>query len=77
LAAAPRRAVVSWCGERGVLGREFRFEHRQPALGFFPGGFVLDDIPVLGEQTVFDPDDVGCYPAGGLPDIGESPCSIT
>jgi hypothetical protein len=42
-----------------------------------PGGFVLDDIPVFGEPAVFDPDDVGCYPVGGLPDIGESPCSIT
>jgi hypothetical protein len=77
LAAAPRRAVKSWCGERGVLGREFRCEHRQPALGLFPGGFVLNDIPVFGEPAVFDADDVGCYPVGGLPDIGESPCSYT
>jgi hypothetical protein len=60
-----------------VLGREFRFEHRRRALGLFPGGFVLDDIAVFGEPAVFDPDDVGCDPVGGLPDIGESPCSIT
>jgi hypothetical protein len=31
----------------------------------------------LGEPAVFDPDDVGCYRVGGLPDIGESPCGIT
>ena len=35
-------------------------------------GLVLQDIPVLGEQTVFEPDDVGRYPVGGLPDVGES-----
>jgi hypothetical protein len=32
---------------------------------------------MFGELAVFDPDDVGCFPVGGLPDIGESPCSIT
>src|SRR5882757_7727771 len=47
-------------------------EHRQPALRLLGGGFVLDDIPVFGEQTIFDPYDVCHYPVGGLPDIPKS-----
>ena len=43
----------------------------------FPGCLVLDDIPMLGEQTVFEPHDVCRYPVGGLPDLENRPCSIT
>src|SRR6202011_3864181 len=42
-------------------------EHGQPTHGFLGGGLVLQDIPMLGEQTVFEPDDVGRYPIRGLP----------
>jgi hypothetical protein len=44
----------------------------QPALRLIGGGFVLDDIPVLSEQSIFDPYDVRHNPVRGLPDIPES-----
>src|SRR5260370_30471705 len=47
-------------------------EHGQPTHGVLGGGLVLQDIPMLGEQTVFEPDDVGRYPIGGFPDAGDS-----
>src|SRR3981081_2258384 len=33
---------------------------------------VLDDVPVLSEQTIFDPYDVCHNPVRGVPDIPES-----
>src|SRR5246127_2970816 len=57
---------VSDAGGEGVA------EHGQPALGLFGGGFVLDDIPVISEHTVFNPYDVCHYPVGGLADVPES-----
>src|SRR6476646_6830112 len=63
--SAPATKVSGRCGETVA-------EHRQPALGLLGGGFVLDDIPVFGELTIFDPYDVCHYPVGGLPDIPES-----
>lgn len=43
---------------------KFIAEHRQAALGLGAGGFVLEDVPVLGEPTVLDTDDVGGDPCG-------------
>ena len=39
-------------------------EHRQAALGLGASGFVLEDVPVLGEPSVLDADDVGGDPCG-------------
>src|SRR5216684_7326489 len=50
--AFPNFRWMSW------LGSEVIAEHRQAALRFGFGRFILDDIPVLGEAAVFDPDNV-------------------
>jgi hypothetical protein len=33
-------------------------KHRQPALGLFPRGFVLKDIPVFDQNSIPDAQDV-------------------
>jgi hypothetical protein len=40
-------------------------EHWQSTLGFSLACLVLQDIPVLGEPAVFDPDDIGSDPRNG------------
>ena len=42
--------------------REFLAEHRQSALRLGPGRFVLQHIPMFGEDTFGDTHDVRSYP---------------
>jgi len=46
-------------------------EHRQPAYRFSLADLVLDDVPVLGELAVLDPEDIGHDPVPGLAAAGE------
>ncbi len=48
-------------------------EHRQAAERLGLGRFVLEHVPVLGEPTVLDADDVGGDPGGGPAIAGEAP----
>ena len=47
---------------RFVSSRKFVTEHRQTAAGLLPRGLVLDDVPVLREQSVLHSHDVGDDP---------------
>ena len=48
-------------------------KHRKPTLGLSFGCFVLQDIPVLGETTGLNSDDVGRYQCCGLPISRKAP----
>jgi transcriptional regulator GlxA family with amidase domain len=45
--------------------RDFLAEHKQSALRFGPGHFVLQHIPVFGDESVGDAHDIGRNPAFG------------
>src|SRR5229473_2083833 len=64
----PARATGS---ERS--GRKAASEHRGAALGLLLGGFVLDNVPVFGETTAFEADDVDDDPRGGQAEPGKTP----
>src|ERR1700730_9277144 len=49
----------------GVM-RETVAEHRQSALGVGFRRLVLEYVPMLGQDAVFDPHHVGCHPRRGL-----------
>ena len=49
-------------------GGKFIPEHGPPALRRLSGCLVLDDVPMLGEQSVFDTQDVDHDPVHWLPD---------
>ena len=53
---------------RAPLHGERVAEHRPSALGLLFGGLVLDDVPVLGEDPVFDPEDVRSDPVHRHPE---------
>src|SRR5271156_3233215 len=48
-------------------------EHRSAAFGRFSCSFVLQDIPVLDEHTIFDPQDVRGDPVGRATHAGKTP----
>src|SRR5690349_1388031 len=48
-------------------------EHRPTALGLLLGRLVLDDIPMLNEDTIHDPEDVRRDPVHGCPEPGKPP----
>src|SRR5258708_21904644 len=56
--------------QSGFVG-ERRAEHWQPAGGLGTGCFVLDDIPVLGEDAVLHADQVHDDPVRLAPETGE------
>ena len=64
-----------WCDccvkVRG-LRREAIAKHGKAADGFFPRGFVLQYIPVLCQETVFESDNVGRNPGRGPSHPGET-----
>src|ERR1700691_136723 len=45
--------------------RERVAEHRKAAHRIGLGRLVLQNVPMLFEKTVFEPDNVGCDPGGG------------
>ncbi len=45
--------------------RDFLAEHKQSALRFGPGHFVLQHIPMFGDESVGDSHDIGRNPAFG------------
>src|ERR1700751_2821377 len=47
------------------LCREAIAKHGKTTHGFFLFGFVLEYIPVLGQETVFESDNVRCNPGRG------------
>src|ERR1700722_5151044 len=47
-------------------------KHRVPALGLFLGSLVLNDIPVLDQDSVFQADNIRCNPVDGQPDTRET-----
>src|SRR6516162_435307 len=47
-------------------------EHRPAALGLLPGRLVLDDIPVLDEDSVLDSEDVRSDPVRRRPEPGKT-----
>ena len=49
-------------------GGKFVPEHGPPALRRLSRRLVLDDVPMLGEQAVFDTQDVDHDPVHWLPD---------
>ena len=49
-------------------GGKFVPEHGPPALRSLSRRLVLDDVPMLGEQAVFDTQDVDHDPVHWLPD---------
>ena len=52
--------------------REILAEHREPALRLGFRRFVLQHIPVFGELTVFEADDIGGDPGRLPPHAGET-----
>src|SRR5579863_3696566 len=54
------------------LRREAIAKHGKAADGFFPSGFVLQYIPMLGQKAVFESDNVGRNPGGGPSHPGET-----
>src|SRR5580692_2108999 len=51
-----------------AVRREICLEHGPPALRRLSGRLVLDDVPMLGDQAVFDTYDVDHDPVHRLPD---------
>src|SRR5437868_6105305 len=47
-------------------------EHRPAALGLLLSRLVLDDVPMLDEDSVLDPEDVRRDPVHGRPEPGEA-----
>src|SRR6267154_1005831 len=47
-------------------------EHRPAALGLLASRLVLDDVPMLDEDPVLDPEDVCRDPVHGRPEPGEA-----
>ena len=47
-------------------------EHGQTALGLFLSRLVLNNVPVLGEQAILHPNDVGDDPGNGETTTGEA-----
>src|SRR6516164_4253705 len=55
-----------------VVPRERVAEHRPAALGLLPGRLILDDIPVLDEESVLDAEDVRRDPVRRRPEPREA-----
>ena len=53
------------------LFRECIAEHRIPALGMLLGSLVLNNIPVLNENSILQANDVRCDPVHRQSDVGE------
>jgi len=47
-----------------VIGRECLPEHGGATFGLFSRSFVLDDVPVLNKNPVFDAENIHNYPIG-------------
>src|ERR1700727_2186148 len=47
-------------------------DHGKATRGFGLGRLVLQNVPMLSEKTVFEPDNVGGDPAGGPPHASEA-----
>ena len=52
--------------------REGFSKHRISAFGFFLAGLVLNDIPVLDQDSVFHTDNIRRNPVDGLPETREA-----
>src|SRR6267142_4891050 len=48
-------------------------EHRPAALGLFLSRLVLDDVPMLDEDPIVDPEDVHHDPVRGCPEPRKTP----
>ena len=54
-----------------MLTSETSRRHRAPALGLLFGGLVLNDVPVLDENSVLQANDVRCDPVHRKANIGD------
>jgi hypothetical protein len=59
--------LATFCSTRKMIA-----EHRKAALGLFPRGFVLNDVPVFHENSILDAKNVCGDPIDGLAEAGES-----
>src|SRR5689334_16458974 len=56
---------------RLCLGRKEVAEHREAAFGLLPSGFVLNDVPMLHENSTFDSKNVRGDPVDRSAKAGE------